>query len=205
MVDASERLADEDRILMDLLTTVDQEIPVILAFNKIDQVSASALEQNEREFLELLPDVKVVRISSTRGDNLDTLIDEIRSHLPEGEALYPEGQVTDLYEREIASDLIREAALIHLREEIPHGISVRIDEYTERNEQGAFIAATVFVERESHKPIVIGQSGAMLKKIGSAARKEIEMMSGRKVFLQLKVKVRKNWRNDEKILRWFGY
>jgi GTPase len=205
MVDASERLAHEDRILIDLLTTVDQEIPVILAFNKIDQVSENAMEQNEREFLELLPDVKVVRISSTRGDNLDTLIDQIRSHLPEGEALYPEGQVTDLYEREIASDLIREAALINLREEIPHGVSVRIDEYTERNEHGAFIAATVFVERESHKPIVIGQSGAMLKKIGSAARKEIEKMSGRKVFLQLKVKVRKNWRNDEKILRWFGY
>jgi len=125
--------------------------------------------------------------------------------LPESEALYPEGQVTDFYEREIASDLIREAALINLRDEIPHGITVRVDQYTERDDHGAFIAATIFVERESHKPIVIGQSGGMLKKIGTSARLEIEKMSGRKVFLQLKVKVRKNWRNNEKVLRWFGY
>lgn len=205
MADASERLTDEDRLLIDLLTTIDQDIPVILALNKVDAVSENQLEQNEQEFLALLPDVKVVRISATRGDNLDTLINEIRVRLPESEALYPEGQVTDLYEREIASDLIREAALINLRDEIPHGITVRVDEYTERNEHGAYIAATVFVERESHKPIVIGQSGAMLKKIGSSARQEIERMSGRKIFLQLKVKVRKNWRNDEKVLRWFGY
>jgi GTPase len=205
MVDASEKITPEDRLLIDLLSTVDQDIPVILAFNKVDAVPQDVLEQNERNFLELLPEVKAIRISATRGDNLDRLIDEIRGRLPESEALYPEGQVTDLYEREISSDLIREAALINLRDEIPHGITVRIDEYTERNEHGAYIAATIFVERDSHKPIVIGQSGTMLKKIGTSARQEIERMSGRKVFLQLKVKVRKNWRNDEKILRWFGY
>ncbi len=205
MIDASERIMEEDRLLIDLLSTVDRDIPVILAFNKIDEVPEDLLVQNEREFLELLPQVKALRISATRGDNLDQLIEEIRIRLPESEALYPEGQITDLYEREISSDLIREAALISLRDEIPHGITVRIDEYTERNEHGAYIAATIFVERESHKPIVIGQSGAMLKKIGSSARQEIEKMSGRKVYLQLKVKVRKNWRNDEKILRWFGY
>lgn len=205
MVDASEKLTDEDRLLIDLLSTVDQDIPVILALNKIDEVPENILEQNERDILGLLPEVKSLRISATRGDNLNRLIEEIRLNLPESEALYPEGQITDLYEREISSDLIREAALINLRDEIPHGITVRIDEYTERNEHGAYIAATIFVERESHKPIVIGQSGAMLKKIGSSARQEIEKMSGRKIFLQLKVKVRKNWRNDEKVLRWFGY
>jgi GTPase len=205
MVDASQMPTDEDRLLIDLIATIDQDIPIILAFNKIDEVTEGILEQNEREFLELLPEVNPVRISATRGDNLNRLIEEISMRLPESEALYPEGQVTDLYEREIASDLIREAALINLRDEIPHGITVRIDEYTERNEHGAYIGATIFVERESHKPIVIGQSGSMLKKIGSAARQEIEKMSGRKIFLQLKVKVRKNWRNDEKVLRWFGY
>jgi len=152
-----------------------------------------------------MPGVTPLQISATRGDNLEELIELIRMQLPVSGALYPVEQVTDLYERDIASDLIREAALIHLRDEIPHGISVRIDEYTERGEQGAYIAATVFVERETHKPIVIGVSGGMLKKIGSSARAEIEKMSGRKVFLQLKVKVRKNWRNDEKVLRWFGY
>jgi GTP-binding protein Era len=144
-------------------------------------------------------------VSATRGDNRQILLDEILAELPENLPFFPEDQVTDLFEREIASDLIREAALIHLREEVPHGINVRVDEFTERNDQGAFIAATIFVEKESHKPIVIGQAGSMLKKIGTAARQEIEAMSGRKVFLQLRVKVRKNWRDDEKALKQFGY
>ncbi|MFO7624245.1 MAG: GTPase Era [Anaerolineales bacterium] len=205
LVDASQRPTDEDRILIDLLHEMKGKVPTILAFNKIDQVEMEILGQNEQEFLSQMPEVIPLRISATRGDNLGILIDLIRMRLPKSQALYPEGQVTDLYERDIASDLIREAALINLRDEIPHGITVRIDEFTERNEHGAYIAATIFVERESHKPIVIGQSGGMLKKIGSSARAEIEKMSGRKVFLQLKVKVRKNWRNNEKILRWFGY
>jgi GTPase len=205
LVDASQRPTDEDRILVDLLHEMKGKVPTILAFNKIDQVEMDILEQHEQEFLRQMPEVIPLRISAARGDNLGILIDLIQMRLPKSQALFPEGQVTDLYERDIAGDLIREAALINLRDEIPHGITVRIDEFTERNEHGAYIAATIFVERESHKPIVIGQSGGMLKKIGSSARAEIEKMSGRKVFLQLKVKVRKNWRNNEKILRWFGY
>jgi GTP-binding protein Era len=205
LVDASQKPNDEDHILIDLINDMKRIVPTILALNKIDQVTEEILEHNEQEFLSLLTKVQPLRISATRGDNLDILIEMIRLRLPESAALYPQGQVTDFYEREIASDLIREATLIHLRDEIPHGISVRIDEFKERNEHGAYIAATIFVERETHKPIVIGQSGGMLKKIGSSARIEIEKMSGRKVFLQLKVKVHKNWRNNEKILRWFGY
>jgi GTPase len=205
IVDASQKPNDEDRILIDLVNGMKRNVPTILALNKIDQVAEEILEQNEGEFLSQLPGVLPLRISATRGDNLGALIDMIRMRLPQSEALYPEGQITDLYEREIASELIREAALINLRDEIPHGISVRIDEFTERNEHGAYIAATIFVERETHKPIVIGQAGGMLKKIGTSAREEIERMSGRKVFLKLKVKVRKNWRNDEKVLGWFGY
>ncbi len=125
--------------------------------------------------------------------------------MPEGPPFFPEDQLTDLYEREIAADLIREAALILLRDEVPHGIAVRIDQYTERGEEGVYIEATLFLERETHKPIVIGKEGQMLKRIGIAARQEIEKMSGRKVYLQLKVKVRKNWRDDEKTLKSFGY
>ena len=101
--------------------------------------------------------------------------------------------------------MIRESALNLLRDEIPHGIAIRIDQFVERGDKGAYIEATLFVEKESHKPIVIGQGGKMLKKIGSLARQEIEAMSGRKVFLRIRVKVRKNWRDDEKVLRWFGY
>lgn len=126
---------------------------------------------------------------------------KIIAAMPAGEPFYPEEQVTDLFERDITADLIREACLNFLRYEVPHGIVVRIDEYTDRNEHGVYIEATIFVERESHKGIVIGQNGQMLKKIGIAARKEIEAMNGKSVFLQLRVKVRKNWRDDEKMVK----
>jgi GTP-binding protein Era len=172
-----------------------------MVLNKLDLVKGENLEKKREEYQELLSGAEIIPVSATRGDNQQTLLEAIIAHLPEGEAFYPEEQVTDLYEREIAADLIREACLIFLRDEVPHGIAVRIDEFKERNEHGAYIEATILVERESHKGIVIGQQGAMLKKIGSAARQEIETMSGRSVFLKLNVKVRKNWRNDEKAVR----
>jgi GTP-binding protein Era len=118
---------------------------------------------------------------------------------------YDEDQVTDSYERDIAADLIREACLLNLREEVPHGVGVRIDEFAERENGMLYIAATVFVERTSQKGILIGEGGQMMKTIGSAARKEIEDMGGRKVFLELRVKVLKDWRNDENAMQRFGY
>jgi GTPase len=210
LVDVSEPPSDEDQLLFNLLVYLRQMPPLILVLNKIDQISNEELEPRSEEYLRRLPEqaaehTQVVPVSAIMSVNLDKLSSEILSRLPEGDPFFPEEQVTDLYERDIAADLIREAALIHLRDEVPHGITVRIDEFTERSERGAFIAATIFVERDSHKGIVIGQGGEMLKKIGTTARQEIEGMSDRKVFLDLRVKVRKNWRNDEKFLRWFGY
>jgi len=114
-------------------------------------------------------------------------------------------RITDSYEREIAADLIREACLIHLREEVPHGVGVRIDEFKERENGMLYIAATVFVERDSQKGIVIGEGGKMLKSIGSAARREIEAMGGRPLFLELRVKVLKDWRDNEGAMQRFGY
>jgi GTPase len=205
VVDASQPPDDEDRLLADHLGAMIRKIDVLLVMNKIDRIDEQMLAERTAAYQELAPEAIVCPISATGATNLDELIQAIIERLPEGFPFYPEGQVTDLYEREIAADLIREACLLMLREEIPHGIAIRIDQYIEREEHGAYIETTVFVERESHKGIVIGQGGAMLKKIGSASRKEIEKMSGRKVFLRLRVKVRKNWRNDEKILRWFGF
>lgn len=205
IADLSQPPDDEDRLLAGLITAIKKPVPVILALNKIDLVPVDNLEGRQAAYIELLPACQPILISAIQGKNLDFLTSTIISYLPHGKALFPEEQVTDLYEREIAADLIREAALVYLRDEVPHGIMVRIDEYTERDETGAFIAATLFVEKESHKPIVIGQGGLMLKKIGSAARVEIEKMSGRKVFLELRVKVQKNWRDDEKSLSNFGY
>ncbi|MBN1147842.1 MAG: GTPase Era [Anaerolineales bacterium] len=205
VVDASQPPNAEDGLLFDLLAGLKRSRPQIMALNKIDLVDAERLAAYSAAFAEGAPQARLAPISATRGDNLERLLDEILDSLPQGSPFFPEEQITDLYEREIAADLIREAALKLLRDEVPHCIAVRIDQYKERDEHGAYIEATLLLERESHKPIVIGSGGAMLKRIGSAARQEIEAMSGRKVFLQLYVKVRKNWRNDEKSLRSFGY
>ena len=206
VVDISEPPGEEDQLLADLLVDLKRPIPTLLALNKADLVDPEGLELHQKAFQDMFPQAgELLPISATRGDNLDLLVKEIASQLPEGPPFFPEDQITDLYEREIAADLIREAVLYHLRDEVPHSIAVRIDEYKERDHRGAYIAATLFVERDSQKGIVIGQGGSMLKKIGIAARQEIEVMSGRKVFLQLRVKVRKNWRNDEGALRLFGF
>jgi GTP-binding protein Era len=201
MVDGSRMPTDEDILLTSMLQSLVPPQRIILVLNKIDLIPKDKISEMENAYRELLPDVQVMAISATRGDNRQDLLDQIIQHLPDGEPFYPEEQVTDLYERDIAADLVREACLNNLHYEVPHGIVVRIDEYTERNEHGVYIEATIFVERESHKGIVIGMNGQMLKRIGTAARKEIEAMTGKKVFLQLRVKVRKNWRDDEKLVK----
>lgn len=205
VADLSQPPTDEDRLLAAQLAQVKRPVAVLAALNKVDLVSGEALEAATSAFQDLLPMATLMSVSATKGQGLDELLAAIIERLPAGEPFFPEGQVTDLYERDIAADLIREAALILLRDEIPHGLAVRVDEYTERGERGAYIVATLIVERESHKPIIIGQKGEMMKRIGTHARMEIERMSERKVFLELRVKVRKNWRNDEQVLRGFGY
>ena len=204
VVDASQKPHREDQLLFELLANINRDIPILLVLNKIDLTDSTTLDLNQASFLRGIPRAIPIPISATRGE-LNILQREIITRLPEGPPFFPEDQITDIYEREISADLIREACLNNLRDEIPHGIAIRIDQFTERGEQGAYIEATIFVERESHKSIVIGQGGKMIKKIGTTAREEIEQMSGRKVYIHLKVKVRKNWRNDEKILRRFGF
>lgn len=205
IVDVSVPPGEEDHLLAGQIAKLKRPIPTILVLNKSDLVESERLQERQGEYRRLLPEAECITISATRGDHLDSLLEAILTHLPQGNLFFPTEQITDLYEREIAADLIRESALNLLRDEVPHGIAVRIDQFIERGEQGAFIETTLFVERESHKGIVIGRGGEMLKKIGTAARLEIEAMSGRKVYLNLRVKVRKNWRDNEKLLRWFGY
>ena len=201
MVDASQMPSEEDRLLGSMLHSSVRKEAILLVLNKIDLVPAGQLAEIQAAYQGLIPTGDVILISATRGDNCKELLQKVIAHMPSGEPFYPEEQVTDIFERDISADLIREACLNYLRFEVPHGIVVRVDEYTERNGQGVYIEATIFVERDSHKGIVIGQNGQMLKKIGTAARKEIEAMNGKKVYLQLRVKVRKNWRDDEKMVR----
>lgn len=205
IVDLTQAPDAEDVMLVDVLRQLHRPAPVILVLNKADLTDETALESHAQLYQGLVPTAVPITVSATRGDHLDQLLAAILERLPEGDPYFPPDQVTDLYERDLAADLIRESALIILRDEVPHGIAVRIDQYIEREDQGAYIEATLFVERESHKGIVIGQGGVMIKRIGSRARQEIEAMSDRKVFLELKVKVRKNWRDDEKVLRGFGF
>ena len=208
IVDASQPPDEEDQLLAEHIIQLKRPVQTLLALNKIDLVSQEELRSNQAAYMDLLPQAQEAHpqpISAARGDGMQALRDEIIARLPENPPYFPEDQLTDLYERDIAADLIREAALLLLRDEVPHGIAVRIDQYTERGENGAYIEATLLVEKETHKGIVIGQGGSMLKQIGSRARGEIESMSGRKVYLRLNVKVRKNWRNDEQVLKGFGY
>jgi len=205
LVEASSAPTEEDVSIANLLKGVARRTPRMLVLNKIDLIKPEDLSTRESEYAALMESASLMKVSASNRLGIGELLEALIQTSPEREADYPEEQVTDLYEREIAGDLIREACLIKLRDEVPHGMAVRIDEFKERENGMAYIAATIFVERESQKGIVIGEGGKMLKSIGSAARKEIEEMGGRKVFLELRVKVSKDWRNDPNMLKQFGY
>ena len=206
LVDSSVKPTEEDKQIAFLLTKLPRRTPLVLTANKMDLVPAEALTARLEAYQELVRrDAKVVSISATQNQNLDELVELLVSLSPFRAPEYDEEQVTDSYERDIAADLIREACLHNLRDEVPHGVGVRVDEFTERENGMLYIGATIFVERDSQKGILIGEGGKMMKAIGSAARKEIEDMGGRKVFLELRVKVLKDWRNDENALLRFGY
>jgi GTP-binding protein Era len=205
ILDGSVPPQSEDTLVGDAYQTLKNKPPVFLVLNKIDKIPSGELDSRLVEFESLMPDAPLIPVSAATGENLDLLLEKITDILPEGPFYYPEDQITDIYERDIAADLIRANAMELLDKELPHVIAVRIDEYKIREDESAYIEATIFGERESQKGILIGQGGSMIKKIGSAARKAIESMSGRKVYLQLRVKIRKNWRNDPNSLRLFGF
>jgi GTP-binding protein Era len=205
LVDSSTEPAEEDIQISGMLNKVARQTPRMLVLNKTDMLKPEDESAREKTYANLLSQAAVKKVSAAKrlglGEMMETLIDL----LPERPAEYPEEQITDIYERDIAADLIREACLLKLRDEVPHSLAVRIDEFTERENGMVYIAATIFVERESQKGIVIGEGGKMMKSIGSAARKEIEEMGGRKVFLELRVKVHKDWRDDPNALKQLGY
>ncbi|MBN2047138.1 MAG: GTPase Era [Anaerolineaceae bacterium] len=205
IVDVTSDPDEGDEICAAHIRDLKKQTPVILLLNKVDAISSDELKQRKTAYLALSPDAVVCEISALKGSGNDEFIQMILDRLPEGPCYYDPEQITDLYERDIASDLIRQTCLNLLRDEVPHGIGVRIDEYSDRDEDLSYVQATLFVERESHKGIVIGKKGSMLKKIGSTAREEIERMTERDIYLELKVKVNKNWRNKPEMLNLLGY
>lgn len=180
--------------------------PVILVINKIDTVKKEEILKYINAYKDIHDFAAIIPVSAAKGENKENLIAEIFRHLPVGPQFFDEDTITDQPERQIVSELIREKALRLLDEEIPHGIAVSIESMKERNKgQIMDIEATIICERESHKGIVIGKQGAMLKKIGINARKEIENLLGLHVNLQLWVKVKKDWRDSDFLLKNFGF
>lgn len=205
MLDASKGIRDMDEALMDTLREKAGSTPVVAAINKSDLVSFDEIE-TARERLEKEPFVKkVTAISAETGRNTEKLEEILAGYLTEGPMYYPEDMVTDQPVRVITAEIIREKALKSLRQEIPHGIGVDIERIELRDDGINDVSAVIYCERDSHKGIIIGRSGAMLKRIGSSARPEIETLFGTKVNLKLWVKVRPDWRNSPNALRELGY
>ena len=204
MVNAEEGFGRGEEFIIEKFQSV--HTPIFLVINKIDQIHPDDLLPIIESYQEKFPFKEVVPISALEGNNVERLLEQIKSYLPEGPQYYPADQVTDHPERFIISELIREKALHLTREEIPHSIAVVIDKIDRpENKDVIHVMATVIVERDSQKGIIIGKKGSMLKEIGQRARVDIENLLGSKVFLELWVKVQKDWRNKMSQLRDFGF
>ncbi len=202
LVEASAFIGAQDRSIAESLTGI--KVPVILVINKIDTVKKDELFGIIDAYRNICDLSEVVPVSAKTGDNVDVLIEQIFRYMPEGEPFYDEDTVTDQPVRQIAAELIREKALRCLGDEVPHGIAVTI-ELMRFEEKLVDIDATIVCEKDSHKGIIIGKGGSMIKRIGSAARVEIEKLVENKVNLNLWIKVRKDWRDSDAQLKNFGY
>ncbi|MFB8421243.1 GTPase Era [Priestia megaterium] len=203
MINATEGLGRGDEFIIERLR--DTKTPVFLVINKIDEIHPDELFSIITNYKDLYPFAEIVPISALQGNNVERLLDQIKQRLPEGPQYYPADQVTDHPERFIITELIREKVLHATREEIPHSIAVVMDSMQRRDNGAVYVGATIIVERDSQKGIVIGKQGKMLKEVGRKARADIEALLGSKVFLELWVKVQKDWRNRASHLRDFGF
>lgn len=204
LVDGSESAGKGDKwIAQHLLQT---KIPIVIVMNKVDKVKKpEKVEENLLSYKTLFEEnLPVVRISAKTGRNIDTLMNNIFKKLPEGEALYPEDVVTEETMRDVTEEIIREKILLNTSDEIPHSVAVKVTNYQEKEEIDK-IYATIYCEQKSQKGILIGKGGSLLKKIGTEARLELEKIVEKKVYLQLEVKVEKDWRKKQNILKNFGY
>jgi GTP-binding protein Era len=204
MVDVSEMPTVEDEQIAQLIEEYGQA-PVVLVLNKADLLPPDKVQPHSDAYFKLVKHNEWMMISATRGDNRDKLLDMVVARLPEGPRYYPPDQLTDQNMRFIVAELIREQVLRFVHQEVPHAVGVVVEEWKQRREDLTYIGANIFVEKDSQKGIIIGEGGKMLKRIGRAAREEIEQLVGNRVYLELWVKVRKKWRKDEDELRRLGY
>lgn len=203
VVDATEKMGVGERYILKRLQATKK--PVVLVVNKIDLIERKQALPIIAGYTAVYSFAGVVPVSAKKEVNLDSLLDELRKYLPIGPQYYPKDMVTDQPERLIVAELVREKVLHLTRDEVPHAIAVETEEMTTRSNGDVYIRVTIYVERDSQKGIVIGAKGALLKEISTFARKDIEMMLGARVFLELWVKVKKDWRNRAGVLHNLGF
>ena len=203
VVDVTEKMGAGEQYILKQLERV--RVPVLLAVNKVDCIAREQVLPILANYAKAYDFAGIVPISAREGENLEGLLAEIKAHLPEGPQYYPADMVTDQPERLIVAELVREKVLALTRDEIPHAVAVDIEEMTARPKGDVYIRAVIYVERESQKGIVIGAHGALLRTIGQQARTDVETLLGAKVYLDLWVKTRKDWRNRANALREFGF
>lgn len=203
MVNVNEEIGRGDEYIMEMLKNV--KTPVFLVLNKIDLVHPDALMPRIEQYQKYMNFTEIVPISALEGLNVDHFIDVLKTYLPEGPKYYPDDQISDHPEQFVVSEIIREKILHLTSEEIPHAIGVNVDRMIKENDERVRVEATIYVERDSQKGIVIGKGGKKLKEVGKRARHDIEMLLGSKVYLELWIKVQKDWRNKVNFIRQMGY
>lgn len=206
IVDTSNKIGKAERSIIDILKEYEGKIPIILLINKVDTIKKDevleiiSMYANEGIFNEIIP------ISAMKNDGVDIYIETLKKYLKPGPMYYPDDMITDKNERFIVAEIIREKGLRYLNEEVPHGLAISIEKFKKREGKNIYdIEANIYVERDSHKGILIGKGGSMLKRIGSEAREDAERLLDAKVNLQIWVKVEKNWRERDNLVKRFGY
>ena len=205
LVDASQPPGASDQIIAKQLAPLAGQSKLILGMNKGDELAYENILPRTTEYRALLPQAEWILFSAAKGNGRDELFQMLVDALPEGPQYYPEDQLTDIFVKDIAGELIREQIFLQLRDEIPYGTAVLVQEFKERDNGVTYIHANIYIEREAHKRIIIGSNGKQLQQIGKAARKEIEELIDGKVYLELFVKVEPKWRRNEQALNRLGY
>ncbi len=205
LVEGNQKPGIGDSIIGGTLRSLPDRNQIILGINKADLLKPEEVQERTDSYRSLLPDAAWILFSALKGDGIEAILEMLVNVLPEGPRYYPSDQTTDSYEREIAAEMVREQVFLQMREEVPYGTVVVVEQFKERENGVTYIGATIYVERDNHKRMVIGHKGEQLRKIGAAARREIEAMIQGKVYLDLWVKVEPRWRYNEQALKRFGY
>lgn len=206
IVDTSKKIGRAERSIIDIIKEYKGKLPIILLINKVDTIRKDELLEIISMYAEEEIFDDIIPISAMKNDGVDIYLEILKKFLKPGPMYYPEDMITDKNERFIVAEIIREKGLMYLNEEVPHGLAISIEKFKKREDKNMYdIDANIYVERDTHKGILIGKNGSMLKRIGTEAREEAERLLDAKVNLQIWVKVEKNWRDRDNLVKRFGY